>query len=274
VVHVIYNTAAENISDAQIQSQMDVLNEDFRRLNADASNTPSAFLSVAADSEIEFCLATLDPNGNATNGITRTQTNQSSWGADDAMKSSSSGGVDPWATDQYLNMWVCNLGGGLLGYAQFPGGPASTDGVVMLTTSFGRVGNVQSPFHLGRTTTHEIGHYLNLYHIWGDGACGQDDEVADTPASDAANEGCTASHTSCGSVDMVQNYMDYSDDDCMNIFTQGQKARMLAMFAPGGARESLVSAGGCGGTPPPAGCGTATGLNASGVNDNSATLNW
>ena len=254
VVHVIYNTSAQNISDAQIQSQMQVLNDDFRRQNADASNTPSAFAGVAADTEIEFCLATVDPNGNATTGITRTATNVSEFStgsncsaSSQPMKFTSGGGKDAWATTDYLNMWVCNLGGGILGYAQFPGtGCAATDGVVMGYRYFGTIEQAQAPFDGGRTTTHEVGHWLNLRHIWGDGNCSADDFVSDTPASDAANYGCTPSHVSCNSTDMVQNYMDYSDDACMNLFTAGQKARMRAVLSSGGARYALTTSAGCG----------------------------
>lgn len=252
VVHVIYNNANENISDAQIQSQLDVLNEDFRRTNSDANNT----WSQAADTEIEFCLATVDPNGNATTGITRKSSNKSSWGTNDAMKKSSQGGVDPWDTSQYLNMWVCNIGSGLLGYAQFPGGSAATDGVVMGPNYFGSSDKgsgfyLSAPFDKGRTTTHEVGHYLNLRHIWGDGPCGTDDFVSDTPESDAANYGCATGHTSCGSVDMVQNYMDYSDDSCMNLFTLGQKNRMRSVLEPGGFRYNLALSDKCGSAPSP-----------------------
>ncbi|CAL2080424.1 M43 family zinc metalloprotease [Tenacibaculum sp. 190524A02b] len=241
VVHVIYSNAQENISVAQIQSQIDVINEDFRRTNSDADNK----WSQAADTQIEFALATVDPNGNATTGITRKSSTKTSWGTNDAMKSSAQGGVDPWNTAEYLNMWVCNIGGGILGYAQFPGGSAATDGVVMGPQYFGSSDKgsgfyLSAPFDKGRTTTHEIGHYLNLRHIWGDGACGQDDFVSDTPESDAANYGCATGHTSCGSEDMVQNYMDYSDDSCMNLYTQGQKARMRAVLAEGGVRRSLA----------------------------------
>ncbi|MGB1318448.1 MAG: zinc metalloprotease, partial [Flavobacteriales bacterium] len=255
VVHVLYNTSAQNISDAQIQSQIDVLNEDFRRTNSDASNTPADFLGLAADSEIEFCLATIDPSGNATNGITRKSTNNSSWGTDDAMKKSSQGGVDAWNTGKYLNIWVCNISGGILGYAQFPGGPADTDGVVCLTTAFGTTGNVNAPFNGGRTTTHEVGHWLNLRHIWGDGGCGVDDFVSDTPASDGPNytgAPCTyPGPVSCGTNDMFQNYMDYSDDGCMNMYTTGQKNRMRTLFDAGGFRASLLTSNGCGAPAPP-----------------------
>ena len=181
VVHVVYNNSTENISTAQVQSQIDILNEDFRRLNADASNTPSGFQSVAADAEIEFCLASTDPNGNSTTGITRTSTSQSSFSYNnDGVKYSSSGGIDAWNTSEYLNIWVCDLSSGLLGYAQFPGGNASSDGVVCDYAYFGNIGTATSPFHLGRTATHEVGHYLNLRHIWGDSNCGND-YCNDTP---------------------------------------------------------------------------------------------
>jgi len=245
VVNVIYKTGAQNISDAQIQSQIDVLNADFRRTNSDADNT----WSQAADTEIEFCLASVDPDGNATNGIRRKSTNKPSWQANDAMKGNQ--GLTPWDPSSYLNIWVCNLSGGLLGYAQFPGGPASTDGVVCDYAYFGTIGTATFPFDEGRTCTHEVGHYLNLRHIWGDGGCSVDDFVGDTPLSDGPNYGCAIGHVSCGSVDMVQNYMDYTDDGCMNLYTDGQAIRMHALFAPGGFRYSLTQSAACGDTPTP-----------------------
>lgn len=247
VVHVIYNNSTENISDAQVLSQITVLNDDFRRLNSDQDNE----WGQAADTEIEFCMATIDPDGNPTDGITRTSTNQSSFGTNDQMKFDSSGGKDAWPAGDYLNIWVCDISGGILGYAQFPGGPASTDGVVIDYQYYGTIGTATSPFDLGRTGTHEVGHWLNLRHIWGDGGCSVDDFVGDTPTSDAPNYGCALGHTSCASTDMVQNYMDYSDDACMNLFTAGQRDRMQALFGPGGSRESLMTSGGCGGSPPP-----------------------
>ena len=247
VFHVVYRTATENISDEQIQTQLDVLNEDFRRLNSDATND----WSQAADAEIEFCLATVDPNGNATTGITRTSTNVNGFGTNDAVKFDAQGGKDAWPRDDYLNFWVCNIGGGILGYAQFPGGPAATDGVVNGYQYTGTTGTATAPFNLGRTATHEVGHWLNLRHIWGDGGCGVDDFVSDTPESDAPNYGCASGHTSCGSADMVENYMDYSDDGCMNLFTEGQKTRMQALFGAGGSRVSLLSSNGCGAGAPP-----------------------
>ncbi len=244
VVHVLWKTTTENISDAQVLSQIAVLNEDFRRTNSDRTND----WSQGADTEIEFCMATVDPNGNATNGINRVRTKKRSFGTDDSMKKTARGGVDPWDATQYLNIWVCNLGQGLLGYAQFPGGSPSTDGVVVLYNAFGRVGTLNSTYNLGRTTTHEVGHWLNLRHIWGDGGCSVDDFVSDTPASDGANYGCASGHVSCNSLDMVENYMDYSDDGCMNLFTAGQKARMQACLA--GPRSSLLSSTACGGGGP------------------------
>lgn len=252
VVHVVWNTSAENLSNAQIQSQIDVLNEDFRRTNPDAGNTQAMFQGVAADCEIEFCLATVDPQGNPTTGITRRQTSVTSFGTSgNPVKFNSSGGTDAWPRDDYLNIWVCDISGGILGYAQFPGGPAATDGVVCDYLYFGRLGSAQAPFNLGRTATHEVGHWLNLRHIWGDGGCSVDDLVADTPVSNAPNYGCPLNHVSCGTIDMVQNYMDYTDDACMNVFTTGQKNRMRALFNPGGARAALLNSTACGPVVPP-----------------------
>jgi hypothetical protein len=247
VVHVVYNTSSENISDAQILSQINVLNQDFRRTNPDADGV----WPQAADTEIQFCLATVDPSGNPTTGITRTSTSATSFSTANNMKFNSSGGKDAWPASSYLNIWVCDLSSGLLGYAQFPGGSASTDGVVCDYLYFGTIGTATAPFNKGRTTTHEVGHWLNLRHIWGDGGCTVDDFVSDTPLSDAPNYGCTIGHVSCSSTDMVQNYMDYSDDACMNLFTAGQTARMRALFSAGGARASLLSSAGCGSAPPP-----------------------
>lgn len=242
VVHVVYKTSAQNISDAQINSQIDVLNDDFRRTNSDADN----YWNVGADTEIEFCLASVDPDGNPTTGIQRRSTNKPSFGTNDFMKFDNKGGIDAWPAGDYLNIWVCNISGGILGYAQFPGGPAATDGVVNDYQYFGTIGTATAPFHLGRTCTHEVGHWLNLRHIWGDGGCSVDDFVSDTPVSDGPNYGCALGHVSCGTEDMVQNYMDYSDDACMNLFTDGQSARMDALFGSGGARASLLNSDGCG----------------------------
>ncbi len=267
VVHVVYNTTAQNVSDAQIQSQLNVLNKDFRKLNTDLNLIPSTFSSLVADAEINFCLANRDPSGNATTGIIRVQTSQASFSTNDGMKSAASGGSNAWSTNQYLNIWVCNMSGGILGYAQFPGGAAATDGVVIGYTCFGTTGTAQAPFNKGRTATHEVGHWLNLRHIWGDATCGSD-LVSDTPVHNTSNYACP-SHprsNSCGtSAEMFMNYMDYVDDACMQMFSNGQKARMQALFVSGGARASLATSPGCsgstgGGTTTPAYC-AATGGN-------------
>ena len=249
VVHVVYNTNAENILDNQIQSQIDILNEDFRRLNTDAANTPSSFQSLAADTEIEFCLASTDPNGNSTTGITRTSTSQSSFSTNNGVKYSSSGGIDAWNTSEYLNIWVCDISGGILGYAQFPGGNATSDGVVCDYAYFGNIGTATTPYHLGRTATHEVGHWLNLRHIWGDSNCG-DDFCNDTPEHSGSNYGCpsfpsiSANCNGNGSSgDMFMNYMDYTDDACMNIFTNDQKTRMIASINT--SRAGLITSIGC-----------------------------
>ncbi|MFH1320786.1 MAG: T9SS type A sorting domain-containing protein [Bacteroidota bacterium] len=250
VVHIVYNNSTENISDAQILSQIDVLNEDYRRLNADTSNTPGAFLSAAADCEIEFCLAQRDPSGNTTNGITRTSTSHGTFSWDDDVKYDSQGGKDAWPKNDYLNIWICNLGGGLLGYATPPGGPSATDGVVIGYNYFGRTGTLYPPYDKGRTTTHEVGHWLSLEHTWGDdgGSCSGSDNVSDTPNQASETYGCPSfpktdacSPSSPGI--MFMNYLDYTDDACMNLFTQGQKIRMVATL--NGSRLSIQSSLGC-----------------------------
>ena len=259
VVHVLYSNANENISDAQIASQIAVLNEDFRKLNSDVSKTPAAFAGLAADAGLQFVLAKRDPNGNATTGIERKSTTKTTWGTADAMKSTSTGGLNAWPASQYLNLWVCNIGGGILGYAQFPGGAASTDGVVIGPNYFGRTGYLSAPFNLGRTATHEVGHWLNLRHIWGDANCGND-LVSDTPTQQTSNGGCPSfPRRTCGNTtngDMFMNYMDYTDDACMYMFSTGQSTRMNALFSTGGSRASLLTslggtAPGGGTTPPP-----------------------
>jgi hypothetical protein len=243
VVHVVFNTDAQNISDEQVHSQIDVLNRDFRATNDDRSIVSEPFDRLIADGHVEFELATTDPEGGPTSGITRTRTEVSSFDSDDRVKSSASGGADPWPADRYLNLWVCQLGGGLLGYAQFPGGPPETDGVVILHSGFGTTGTAAAPFDLGRTATHEIGHYLNLFHIWGDDGtgCGGTDEVDDTPNAGGPNFGVpTFPHVTCGNApngDLFFDFMDYTDDRGMVMFTGGQAARMAACLD--GARSSL-----------------------------------
>lgn len=280
VVHVVYNIAEENISDAQIQSQIAVLNQDFRKLNADVANTPAAFAGLAGDAQIEFCLASVDPNGNATNGILRVPTSATSFSTSgNAMKSSSTGGSNAWNSSRYLNLWVCDISGSVLGYAQFPGGSASTDGVVIDYLYFGTIGTATAPFNKGRTATHEVGHWLNLFHIWGDDGtgCTGSDQVSDTPNAGGPNYGCPAfPRVTCSNGpngDLFMNYMDYTDDACMFMFSNAQITRMRALFATGGARASILTSNGCG-TPTPVLCGAITNLTAGSITQTGATISW
>lgn len=231
IVHVLYNTSAQNISDQQIASQIAVLNEDFNAANNDINQVPSLFSSVVGDIDINFVL----------DQTIRKATSRTSFGTNDAIKFDSQGGSNVVTPDTHLNIWVGNIGGGILGYAQFPGGSASTDGVVVSPQYFGTSGIATAPFDGGRTTTHEVGHWLNLRHIWGDGRCNRDDFVSDTPTSDRPNYGCPSFPTvHCRTTDMTMNYMDYVDDDCMFMFSEGQKVRMRALFAAGGPRDGFL----------------------------------
>lgn len=303
VVHIVFNTPIQNVPDAAVQEQIAILNRDYRRQNADSTLTRDVFKPVAGDAGIEFYLTELDPAGNPTTGITRTQTsvanfsplasidifeiiNQiiacginpldlltgapltpaqeaclnsvlASLGGFDAMKFNDQGGKDAWPTDRYLNIWVCNMDDGsgagtVLGFAYPPAtapnwpagsaGTAQTDGVVVHYPVFGGTANPALSTALaavvgeGRTCVHEVGHYLGLRHIWGDGDCTQDDGIADTPFSDSATQQvCDLTKNSCMDTpinypDMIENYMDYSDEDCMNMFTLQQIAIMRAML--------------------------------------------
>ena len=231
IVHVLYNNAAENISDQQINSQIAVLNADFNAANNDINQVPSLFSGNVGDVDIQFSL----------DRVIRKSTTRTSFGTNDAIKFDSQGGSNVVTPDTHLNMWVGDIGGGILGYAQFPGGSAATDGVVVGTAFFGTTGTATAPFDGGRTMTHEVGHWLNLRHIWGDGRCNRDDFVSDTPRSDRPNYGCPSFPTThCRTTDMTMNYMDYVDDDCMYMFTNGQTERMRALFASGGARENMA----------------------------------
>jgi hypothetical protein len=234
VFNVLYKTAAQNVSLAQLQSQIDVLNADFSATNSDYNNTPSIFQNARSGNiGITFVL----------DAVNRKATNKSSWSTNNAMKKSSQGGINPTSPTTKLNIWVCNMGGGILGYAQFPGGSSSTDGVVLDDNATGNTGTAQSPYGLGRTATHEVGHWLNLRHIWGDATCGSD-LVSDTPTHNTANYGCPAypHYSTCSGspVEMTMNYMDYTYDACMYMFTTGQKTRMKAVFASGGPRNSFA----------------------------------
>ena len=249
VVHVLYNASVNEITDAKIQSQISILNRDFNLTDLSSLNIPNVFMRVAGKANIRFELAKVDPNGRATTGITRKKSARMLWGNDDKIKDPSYGGVAPWDADSYLNIWLGNLVPGLLGYASAPGSPANKDGVVIKTSVFGEAGGSYSK---GRTTVHEIGHWLNLQHLWGDGTCGSD-QVDDTPPQRTFNQGCPGFpklNTSCGNGDsngeMFMNFMDFTDDACMVIFTKGQVSRMRSLFYPGGARASLLQSKGLG----------------------------
>jgi len=265
VIHIVHNGEAvgsgRNLSAAQIRAQIETLNEDFRRKPGSRGFNDNP---VGADVELEFCPAVLDPQGRpmAEPGIDRVNGNRPSW-----TRSDIEGVLKPgtsWDPNKYFNIWVVDFAPSddrLLGYAQFPsqsglagipenGGAASTDGVVVRYQSFGNAekGNfpvMQAPYNLGRTLTHEVGHWLGLRHIWGDGRCG-DDFVSDTPTQETESRGCQVGRVSCGSLNMVQNYMDYSDDACFNIFTQGQKDRMRAVMELSPRRVTLISSNVCG----------------------------
>jgi hypothetical protein len=231
-VNVLYRTAAENISLAQIQSQIDILNKDFNATNSDFNQVPALFAGVKANVGITFVLV----------GGYRKSTTRTSWGTTDDMKRASTGGIDPTSPTTTLNLWICTIGGGILGYAQFPGGASSTDGVAIDSKYIGSTGTAIAPFNLGRTATHEVGHWMNLRHIWGDATCGSD-LVSDTPTHNAANYGVPAypHYSACSGnpVEMTMNYMDYTDDRGMYMFSAGQKSRVAAIFVSGGARASF-----------------------------------
>ena len=251
VIHVLHNGepigTGPNITDAQVLSQVTVMNQDFRNM----VGTPGESTAGGVDVEVNFVMAQRTPDGCPTNGINRVNICQD--GTDQAAVNSWKAQTI-WDRNLYMNMWSSKYVGdlnGILGFAQFPGGPAATDGVSAGHTYFGSSDyddgtfNTAPPYDKGRTMTHEVGHYLGLYHTFQGGCAGAGDGIADTPAVSAPNYGCTA-NTSCGSVDMIENYMDYTDDTCMNTFTAGQKAVVQAVLA--GSRSSLSSSNGA--TPP------------------------
>ncbi len=243
VFHCVYGSTAQNISLNQVLSQLQVMNEDFGRTNADANTN----WAQATNTTIQFCLAQQTPSGAATTGLETRQfgTSSTSWSLNDNVKSFSTGGLDAWDPTRYFNIWVCNLQGGLLGYGEFPTTSVSNTfgAVVDYTcfgsnyTSYGTFSGIQAPFDRGRTVTHEFSHCFNLYHVWGDdnGACSGSDLCADTPNQADATSGCysfphTDACTGSNPGVMFENYLDYSDDNCLNLFTNNQKTRMLAVL--------------------------------------------
>ena len=251
VVHVVYNAAEENVSDAQIHSQIDVLTQDYSATNANIVNVPPAFQSVIGNANLSFCLATLTPTGEYTTGIERRQTPVTDFGFDDPrLKFTSQGGLDSWDSQKYMNIWVCNMGTSILGYTEAPGSPPQTDGLVITYKAFGTIGNLLPAYNKGRTTTHEAGHWLGLFHIWGDdgGTCTGSDYVNDTPNQASEDYGCPSyPKTDACSPNapgiMFMNYMDYTNDACMNMFTQGQVAVMNNILNT--QRSTLFTSNGC-----------------------------
>jgi len=272
VVHVVYKNAIQNIPDSQIVRQIQLLNECYRLQNPNFSGTRPVFDSIGADIEIQFCLAGIDPSGNPTTGIVR-KSAPSSASFDpifnmDKIKSSATNGDDPWPNDKYLNIWVGDMSffgtAFVLGYATFPGESPALDGVVIQSEYFG-YGTAAAPNNLGRTTIHEVGHYFGMRHIWADddsgstGQCDSTDFVDDTPNQAAKSQSdCNLAINSCSNEaaywaaidppDMVENYMDYSSDGCMSMFTKGQKARMYSFLNTDPARIAIKTS--------PAGCST------------------
>ena len=250
VVHIIWRNNNQNLSAERVQEQIDLLNDDFQALNEDITQVPGVFLPDVGNMNIEFCLASWqDKAGKWHEPITRTKTKvrEFSISKEDA-KQFSTGGHDAVRPGEFLNIWVCGLRPGLLGYATFPGGKPKNDGVVIAPYAFGRNQSGGNTY-TGRTLTHEVGHWLNLYHIWGDRSCG-DDLVDDTPRQEKANYGCATfprNPNSCGTGnpdgDMFMNFMDYSNDACLHMFTKGQKERSRALFAASGVRETLTMSG-------------------------------
>ncbi|SNB02694.1 putative M43 cytophagalysin family metalloprotease [Flavobacterium psychrophilum] len=239
VFNVLYNTAADNTSLAQIQSQVDTLNKDFNATNSDYNTANNPYSSVRANIGIRFVL----------DRVIRKQSPKTIWYSEDGyMKIAAQGGMAPTSPTTKLNVWVVNnlasrTSGQLLGYAQFPGGSSATDGYVCGNYCLGTIGTAAAPYNLGRTATHEIGHWMNLRHIWGDGNGCASDLVSDTPLHDSPNFGVPAvghRSTCTGTpLEMYMNYMDYTDDRGMYMFSLGQKSRMNALFAVGGARASF-----------------------------------
>ncbi|MEM6831133.1 MAG: M43 family zinc metalloprotease [Bacteroidota bacterium] len=261
VVHVVnYSPAPFEVSDEKIASQLDVLNQDYRKKNTDWSNTPTEFMDLVSDVGIEFFLAEVDPDGNPTTGITRISSEVTGWEGrrldecdvieELTLYFTEKGGSTAWPRDQYLNIWIADLSDrngnlALAGYANEPGCDERIDGVVMDPRVFGILPPLAVAHQLGRTATHEIGHWLGLRHIFGKaGVCEDDpddgDLISDTPTQQSMYLGKpTHPSLSCGSNDMFMNFMDLVDDEAMFMFTAGQRKRMRSLFNEGESRRDL-----------------------------------
>ena len=253
VVHIIYLRDNENIPDAQIYTQIDALNRDYRHRNIDSTKTPDVWKSLAADIGFEFCLATRDPNGNTTNGITRTKTNRL-FVDFDSFKHNNTGGIDGWDPQRYLNVWVGNIGTDLYGFSYYPtqlAAKPNNDGIVVNFQAFGIAPANFPHTNYGRTAVHEVGHWFNLIHTWGDNSSSfcASDFVDDTPLEHNPAYNCSTfpKFDDCnfgGDGTMFMNYMDYGNDTCINLFTKGQKERMLAALSL--YRSTILKSNACG----------------------------
>ena len=241
VIHIVYSTEEQNISYGQILSQLNALNHDFRRTSADTVITLPLFKDLASDTKIEFFLA--EEVGSPEKGVLRIPTSHGPFHGSD-IHQSEAGGSDAIDTKLFLNIWVAELAGEVFGYSRYESGaPLSEEGIVIDFRYFGTMGTVSAPFDKGRTLTHEAGHWLGLAHPWGAEGCGDGDGIADTPWQESPSFGCNLNKETCGSPDMVQNFMDLSDDNCMNLFTAGQANLMrttLLTQKAGLAREGIL----------------------------------
>nr|MBS0036617.1 T9SS type A sorting domain-containing protein [Saprospiraceae bacterium] len=256
VVHVVYHTEEQNISDLQIYDQLEILNRSFNQKNLNLHSVPSHFRHLISDVNIEFCLAQKDPQGNKTNGINRIQTEVPEIGSTRfegnkvAVFFSDQGGRDLWNPKNYLNLWICDIGGNLAGSSTFPNMAPypEAEGILLDYRYVGSIGKAveSAPYDKGKTLVHEVGHYFNLFHPWGlgPGSCQNDDEVEDTPLQEKPYFRCQNEITqSCGSEDLIVNFMDYPEDKCLAMFTHGQKERMIGSIML--FREELISSDAC-----------------------------
>ena len=242
VFHVLYHTPGENVDKTILDRLIAALNRDFNKRNVDSSNIPSVFKPYATSMGFEFKLATMDPQGRGTTGILKKYTPMLYWMSDDKMKFSASYGDDAWDSKSYLNIWICNMKD-VMGYSTFPGMDPLKDGVVLSVEDILRARGTTPGKNDLRTVVHEVGHWVHLYHIWGEGYCG-DDKVDDTPKQSSYTPGCpSGTRVTCGNGpigDMYMNFMDFTDDVCMNMFTTGQRKRARTLFEVGGPRNSIL----------------------------------
>ena len=229
VVHVVYSNSDQNISEEQVHSQIEALNRDYQMLNSDISNVDSGFENLTASIGVEFQLASYDPDGISTSGITKTETTHGVFGNSD-IHYNAQGGQDIWGVNDYLNIWVCDLTPQVLGYASSPDLIDERDGLVIDYTNFGEA-SISSDYNLGRTAVHEVGHWLGLIHPEGLGDCENDDGITDTPNQELSYSSCLIDRNDCGSSDMTQNFMQSGVDACLLFFTTGQAVRMNEVLA-------------------------------------------